>query len=192
MFKRGFKTWCERLALQKRAELGLHSHDALDPTKLAEKMGVVVWKPTDVPGLTPAAIKALLNDDPDGWSAVTLRLGSSDLIILNSSHSPARQASDLMHELAHMILGHRPSRVDVTDELHLLLRTHDTSQEEEAGWLSACLLLPRPALLMIRRGGESHHNAAKRYGVSGEMLTYRLRMSGVEIQTNRARALTRR
>jgi Zn-dependent peptidase ImmA (M78 family) len=192
VFKRGFKSWCERLSVDKRAELGLRSDDPLAPRTLAQKMSVLIWQPTDVPGLAVGALKTLLKDDPDGWSAVTLRLGSSDLIILNSAHSPARQTSDLMHELAHMILGHRPSRVDVTDELHLLLRTHDAAQEEEAAWLAACLLLPRPALLGIRRRGESHQSAAKRYGVSSDMLTYRIRVSGVEIQAKRARSLTGR
>ena len=44
MFERGFKTWCERYAAQKRAELGLKPSDPLDPLRLAEHLQIKVWK----------------------------------------------------------------------------------------------------------------------------------------------------
>ena len=186
MFKRGFKAWCERMALEKRTELGLRAIDPLPPVKLAETIGVKIWSPTEIPGLSAECIKTLLHDDPDSWSAVTLRLPGIDLIIVNSAHSKARQASDLMHEVAHILLGHTPSRVDVSDEGHLLLRTHDQAQEEEANWLSGCLLLPRPCLQSILRNGGATRESAQRFGVSLDMLIYRLRVTGAEIQARRA------
>jgi hypothetical protein len=186
VFKRGFKTWCERIALEKRTELGLGPIDPLPPITLAGAIGVKIWSPSEIPGLSPECLKALLQDDPDSWSAVTLRLPGVDLIIVNSAHSKARQASNLMHELAHILLGHNPSRVDVSDEGHLLLRTHDQSQEEEANWLCGCLLLPRPCLQLILRNGGATRDSAQRFGVSLDMLNYRLRVTGVEIQARRA------
>ena len=188
MFRRGFKSWCERAAVEKRSELQLRPDDPLSPWKLAARMGITIWHPADIPGLSTDALHVLLKGDPDGWSAVTLRLDSKDLVILNSAHSPARQASDLMHEISHMLLAHRPSRVDVTEDMYLLLRTHDATQEDEAVWLSGCLLLPRPALLSIQRKRDPDPVAAQSFGVSVDMLTYRRRMSGVEIQAKRARS----
>ncbi|HET9642622.1 MAG TPA: ImmA/IrrE family metallo-endopeptidase [Burkholderiaceae bacterium] len=53
---------------------------------------------------------------PSCWSAVTLIVGDRKVIILNTSHSAARQSSDLMHELAHLIRGHSAQEVDVSEE----------------------------------------------------------------------------
>lgn len=185
MFKRGFKAWCERIALEKRAALRLRAIDPLDPRKLAQSLRVTLWTPHDVPGLSAECLDVLLRQDPDGWSAVTLPLSGLNLIILNSAHSPGRQNSDLMHELAHILLGHTPTRVDVSEDQQLLLRTHDGDQEDEANWLAGCLLLPRPALLAIVRTGVTKR-AAVDYGVSMDMLNYRMRIAGVEIQARRA------
>lgn len=187
MFRRGFKAWCERTSLEKRANLGLRPTDPLDPIKLAGGLGVDVWTPADVPGFPAERAAVLLQDDPDSWSAVTLRLMGADLIIVNSSHSRARQNSDLMHEMAHILLGHAPARLEVGKNQQLLLRTHDRGQEEEAAWLGGCLLLPRPALLWIMRLGGVGTGVARRYGVSMDMLSYRMRVAGVEVQAKRVR-----
>ena len=93
-----------------------------------------------------------------------------------------------MHELAHIILGHTPSRVDVTEDLQLLLRTHDRAQEDEANWLAGCLLLPRPVLVAVQRRRTQPGDAAREYGVSVPMFTYRLQVSGVQIQARRLAA----
>jgi predicted transcriptional regulator len=181
------------MAVEKRVQLKLRPTDPLDAWALAALLRIRVLTPCDVPGLSEACLRTLLHDDPDSWSAVTLRLGRfGDLIILNSAHSPARQASDLAHELAHVLLGHRPTRVDVTEDQQLLLRTYDPNQEDEAAWLAGCLLLPRPALLAIVRGGGLTIEAARRYGVSMDMLAYRLRVTGVELQRRRALQSARR
>ena len=186
MFKRGFKTLCERIALERRSQLGLRSTDPLDPRLLAHALGIRVVTPRDVPGVSQACLQTLLHDDADSWSAVTLRLGAQgDLIIVNSEHSSARQASDLVHEIAHVLLGHTPTRLDVSADQQLLLRTHDPQQEDEAAWLAGCLLLPRPALLLIARDGAVSAQAAHRFGVSLDMMTYRLRVTGVEVQLRR-------
>jgi hypothetical protein len=186
VFKRGFKTACERVTLEKRAQLGVRPTDPIDPWALAARLGMRVLTPHDVPGVSAMCLRTLLEDDPNSWSAITLRLGAhGDIIILNTAHSRPRQASDLVHELAHVLLGHNPTRVDVAADQQLLLRTHDPQQEDEAAWLAGCLLLPRPALLLIARDGGASAEVARRYGVSVEMLTYRLRVTGVEVQARR-------
>lgn len=185
MFERGFKTWCEKYAVSKRLELGLKPHAPLDAFKLAESLGVKVWTPSDVPGLSKDALKVLLRNDgktPSCWSAVTLVINNRVLVILNSSHSPARQSSDLTHELAHRIRGHKAQEVAVTAEGLMMLKSYDKIYEDEADWLSGCLLLPREALVDIKRRRMSHAEAAENFGVSVKMLSYRIAMTGVNRQ----------
>lgn len=185
MFERGFKAWCERYAVEKRTELGLEPTDPLDPFKLAEKLHIRVWTPHDVPALNKKTITTLLRNDgktPSCWSAVTLVVGRRVVVILNSSHSAPRQASDLAHELAHRIRNHTAQDVEVSAEGLMLLKSYDKLQEEEADWLSGCLLLPREALISIKRRKLHLADAASTFGVSQRMLNYRLARTGVNRQ----------
>lgn len=185
MFERGFKTWCEKYSVEMRHELGLRASDPLDPFLLARKLGVTVWTPHDVPGLSAGARNTLLRDDgqtPSCWSAVTLVMENQALVILNSSHSRPRQASDLTHELAHRIRGHEAQEVDVSAEGLMLLKSYEKLQEEEADWLSGCLLLPREALISIKKRRLDPASAANEFGVSVRMFNYRMTMTGVSRQ----------
>ena len=185
MFERGFKTWCEKYATDKRKELGLEANAPLDARSFARHLGVKIWTPADVPGLSTSSLDVLLRNDgvtPSCWSAVTVLAGDRVLVILNSSHSPARQASDLTHELAHRIRGHEAQEVEVSAEGLMLLKSYDKLQEEEADWLSGCLLLPRDALLAIKKRRLEDAAAAVEYGVSMRMLSYRMAMTGVKRQ----------
>ncbi|WP_244123846.1 MULTISPECIES: ImmA/IrrE family metallo-endopeptidase [Burkholderia] len=125
----------------------------------------------------------LRNDGtPSCWSAVTLVVGEKTLVILNSSHSPARQASDLMHELAHRIRNHEPEQMSISSEGLMLLKAYDKEQEEEADWLAGVLLLPRDALVHVKRQGMTDEEVITNYGVSKRMYTYRVSMTGVSRQ----------
>jgi Zn-dependent peptidase ImmA (M78 family) len=182
VFERGFKSWCESYSVQRRQDMGLASHEPLGARELAAHLGIRVWAPSDVPGLNAETLAVLLRNDgvtPSCWSAVTLIVGSKKVIILNTSHSLARQSSDLMHELAHLIRGHNAQEVDVSEEGLMLLKDYDKQYEEEADWLAGCLLLPRDALLHIKRRRLGSDEAATTYGVSQRMLSYRIAVSGV-------------
>lgn len=185
MFERGFKTWCEKYATSKRADLGLPAHAPLDAFKLAKHLGVKVWTPRDVPSLSQESLDVLLRSDgktPSCWSAVTIVVNHRILVILNSSHSPGRQSSDLTHELAHHIRGHKAQEASVSPDGLMMLKSYDKMYEEEADWLSGCLLLPREALVDIKRRGVDLAEAAEEYGVSVRMLNYRISMTGVNRQ----------
>jgi uncharacterized protein DUF955 len=188
VFDRGFKAWCENVSLQQRHQLGLPSHGPLDPHQLARRMGIQVVRPEQIPGVDPSCLRVLLRDDPDSWSAITISEGSKCVIVLNSAHSGGRPASDLMHELAHILAGHTPSRVDVSEDGLLMLNTYNGKQEDEANWFAGCLLLPRVALERIHQQGLELKLEARRYGVSLAMLQYRLKVAGVERQFGRHRA----
>jgi len=169
-----------------RSELKLGSSDAMDPRRLADHLGVIVWRLEEIPGI-PNDCVATLRADSDSWSAATICVGIRHAVILNSAHSPARMNSDFMHELSHLILAHTAARMDVSADGVLLLSTHDRTQEDEANWLSGTLLLPREALLNIRKNRMSEEAACRLYGCSQDMLTYRLRMTAVDLQLKRSR-----
>jgi len=179
VFARGFKSWCERVAVQQRRELNSGPTDPLDPHLLARHLSVRIWTPEQVPGLDHECLKVLTQEDPGSWSAITICTDSTNLIIVNPTHHDGRRSSDIMHELAHIIIGHEPARVDLTEDGLLILSSYNKQQEEEAKWLSACLLLPRDALLLIRRQRLTPEAAAVRYGVSVPMLNYRMNVLGL-------------
>jgi len=181
VFERGFKSWCERLSLELRKELGQRPTDPLDPRALASHLGIAVMTTRDFPELSEVSRKVLEAPDAE-WSAVTLDGSSSKLIILNHTHSVRRQSSDLMHEIAHHLLEHKPSGVEISQKGLLILENYSRKQEEEADWLAGCLLLPRPALVHIHKRMSDHETAAASYVVSVAMLRYRLDVSGVNYQ----------
>jgi Zn-dependent peptidase ImmA (M78 family) len=83
----------------------------------------------------------------------------------------------LAHEIAHIILGHEPSMMFMSPNSGMALRTHNEEQEEEANWLAGCLLLPREALMLIRRMGKSDDDACLEYGVISAMLRFGLNVT---------------
>lgn len=187
--RRGFKAWSERAAVTRREALGLRPVDRFDPYRLLANLGLEVWRPEDVPGIPPEALHQLTVRDPESWSAVTLHVGDKPLIIVNSAHVPTRQRNSLTHELAHLILNHGPGRIDVSKEGHLLLNSFDKEQEDEATWFAGVLLVPREGLQRMFRTTQDVEELAEHFDVSHDLLRWRLRMTGVAIQSRRARQM---
>lgn len=179
--KRGFKSWCENVAIQYRKELQLPEDAPLDPRKLAKFLGVFILNPIDIEGLSSDVTQQLLENDPESWSAVALCVNDQYVVIHNDTHSPGRQSSNIMHELAHIIIGHEAKQNCFSADTQIFLRYYDKEQEEEADWLAATLLLPKPALFSIKNSGLDNNISAQNYGVSAVLLRYRLDKSGVNI-----------
>lgn len=180
--ERGFKTRCENLALQVRSELRLNKTAPLMPEALAEHLGVYLWNPQQINGLSREALLQL-RKDRGSWSAVTVAFGGIEAVIFNNQHSRDRQSSDIMHELSHILLDHKPIEMMLfSKELNIVLRDYDEDAEEEATWLSGCLLLPRETLLHIRKHGIDEQTVRDTYHVSSTLLRFRLNKTGVERQ----------
>jgi hypothetical protein len=186
LLRRGFKSQSERRSLEVRKTLGLGSIAALDARRLAEHLRVTVWSAADIPGLSAFDRCHLLEVAQNEWSAFVLVESARHLVVYNPQHSPARTNSDLMHELAHIILGHEFATPDETVDGHFLNGNYDEVQEAEANWLGGTLLLPRPALLWMRARKMPDGDAVRHFGVSQQMLTWRIRMTGVDYQLSRA------
>jgi hypothetical protein len=187
-FERGFKAWAERTAAAVRRDLGLSFEQALEPRRLAAHLGIQVINPlTDLPGLAPDILNQLLENDPWGWSAATLQIGDRAIVIFNPRKSKGRQASDIIHELAHVMLGHEPATLVFSEDGQIATRTFDQRQEDEANWLGWALLLPREALVVARRSRMLNAQIAEAYGVTEKLVGYRLQMTGVDVQLRRRR-----
>lgn len=185
MFERGFKTWSEQLSLKLRKELSLKGTDPLDPWKLAEHLEIQVKTTSQHNGLTANERRILESDS--AWSALTIEVAGRKRIILKDSNSPGRKSSDLSHELAHQLLGHKGAGVEKSIGGHLMVHSFSQLEEDEANWLSGTLLLPRPALIHIKkRFKEDNESAAEAYRVSVAMLKYRLGVTGVNYQLRRS------
>lgn len=89
-----------------RRELGLNHVAPLPPEELAKHLDVPVLTLADIPGLDPPGVRQLLVVDPGSWSAITVSAGGREAIITNPSHRGGRLSTDIMHELAHLLLGH--------------------------------------------------------------------------------------
>lgn len=187
LFRRGFKTWCETIATEKRRALKVALTAPLDPRLVARDMRVAIRYIEHIPNLAPGTLDQLTIHDPDVWSAVTLCHNGRYLIVLNSTHPKTREANTLMHELSHLIIGHKPARLDITGDGLMILSSYDKQHEEEANWLAGALLLPREALLHARRRGLADQDAAALYGVSMALFTARIHTTGVDIQLRRSR-----
>ena len=111
------------------------------------------------------ALRVLLEDDADDWSALTISGNGIVSVIYNPAHSPGRRSSDIAHEISHLLLRHSPSILMFAPDGTWTLRTYDVQQEAEANWLSGCLLLPRPALLRIAQENLNLREAMNRYEV---------------------------
>jgi hypothetical protein len=184
---RGFKTWAERTAASLRRELDLEPSAPISPTQLAAFLEVHLWTPRDVPGLSQASLDQLLIHDPSGWSAVACRVNGDDVVIYNPEHSAGRQASDVVHELAHIILGHEPGKIVLSQDGSMVMRSFDMRQEAEANCLGWTILLPREALINAVRARQSTPEIARRYGVSERLVQYRRQITGVDIIAARTR-----
>lgn len=193
-FDRGFKSWAERQSISLRTNLSLKPHDPLSAFTLAKLLGVKLFKPQEIPGLDQTSLSQLVQRDRSSWSAVTICLDKHNLVIYNSSHAEQRQSTDIMHELSHIIIGHKPSRFFISPDpnVDFPIRDFDKKQEEEADWLSGCLLLPRTALLHIQNTKQSVQDACHNYKVSEKLLNMRIAVTGIKFQIQRLQAMKSR
>jgi Zn-dependent peptidase ImmA (M78 family) len=188
--KRGFKSEAEQIATETRAELGLDCTQRLDPVLLAEHLAVPIFTMAEAAKVAPRSIFALYFSqiDTDTFSAVTVFRGCRRLIVHNENHHPHRRASNLAHELSHILLEHEPSSVtNPSGE-----RYWNSEMEEEATWLGGALLIPRNGALAMMRASRTIAFTASHYGTSEALCQWRIRQSGVDKQVARWQRVWRR
>jgi Zn-dependent peptidase ImmA (M78 family) len=189
--KRGFKSWAEQKSLELRRLCRVPTLSPLAARTLASKLGGVVLAPNEIPEMPGDIVDLLTTRFAGVWSAVCVPTDDAFVVVYNPTHSAARQESDIMHELAHVLCAHTPDRFEMVGELPFLMRHYDISQEEEASWLGACLQIPRAALLSLIRREFSNEALAALFGASEEMIVFRRNMTGIDRQLHRASRFNR-
>ena len=180
--RRGFKSESERIVKRVQSDLGMSADQSVALEALADLLSIEIRAGDE---LIPLQRFVDLEEiQPGAFSACTLRPSADrTVIIYNPVSSESRRRSDLAHEIAHILLNHELSRIERLGDITFF--SCDANQEEEAGWLSGCLLLPRPLLLSAVHRGSSAREIAQNYGVSERMAQYRLNVTGV-VRQNRA------
>lgn len=188
--RRGFKSDAERIAKSVRREMRLRIEDRLDPFELVEHRGMQIVGLEEygrISGCSDAA-DYFLGEGRSSFSAVTLVTESARIIIYNERNAPTRQASDIMHEVAHELLGHEASETFGRGGC----RNMSKRDEAEADWLCGALLAPRDGLLKLGQRGLGLDEMAAHLGISTKLCQYRRDATGVRVQLERARRLRSR
>ena len=176
--RRGFKAEAERLAKDIWSAMGLSPGESMDAEDLAKHVGCIVRSADTL--VDAAKLAELRQIQNDAFFACTFELPSGRYAIVFNPTFDTRKNSDVAHEVAHIVLGHRLSRLERLRDVAFL--SCDKQQEEEAAWLSGCLLLPRFALIHDLKQRMTPNTISKKRVLSKEMVEYRVRVTGVTRQ----------
>jgi Zn-dependent peptidase ImmA (M78 family) len=165
-----FRERSERLATDWRRKLGnRRAYDPLPAAELLEALQIRIIEPDDILGLSAEGRQALLNE----LSAAVISIDPI-VVLYNPLHAPTRHESNMMHECAHIILGHPmiPMIPGVSTP------PRDPKYEEEAIYLGGCLQIPKRGLLWAIQKGMNAEQIASHFGASIDMVRYRANMTG--------------
>ena len=176
-FKRGFKSESEKKALFYRKKLDLKKYDPLPSDRLAHHLRVKIIFPSNIPGMNAKLLSRVQSKNE--WSAVTIQTETGNVIIHNDKHSLARQESDIMHELAHLICKHPFDALKIDQAGNICLRSYIEEYEKEAEWLGGCLQLNRESLLWSLSKRMDVNSISRHFCASKVMVTFRLNMTVV-------------
>jgi Zn-dependent peptidase ImmA (M78 family) len=182
--RRGFRAEAERIANGLRTDLGLQAADPLPLEDAARARGVRVVSAASLVALE--RLNELERIQAFAFSACTLDLAGGPVIVFNPLRSEPRRRSDIAHELSHLLLGHELT--EIREVGGVPFRTCRADQEEEATTLGGTLLLPRALLIQVTARGMELDEIARTYGITRDMVRFRINTTGVLRQVERARA----
>ena len=191
LIPKGFKSNAESQAINIRKKLGLSTTVACPARSVARLYNTIVTPLQAFAEVVennpyasfPSVDKVrgsvgLLTSQDCNFSALALIINDYRIIIYNGSHSLARQESDIMHELAHIICGHSGDCLQLSAEIGL--REYNDQYEQEAKWFGSVLQIPERGLFKLAKGGYTTKQIATIYGASEEMATYRRRILAID------------
>ena len=181
ILKRGFKAQAERLAKEYREQLNIHPCGPLCAFKLANHLKVPIYDVKEIVTQTnDLKIFSGGNGGDCEWSALTMTTEIGNTIIIhNAFHSPARQQSNVMHEIAHILCKNELIEPETDFTIPMGMRFFDEVQEEEAKCLGATLQLASPCLLWAKKRNMTNEEIAAYFNASLEMVNYRINITGI-------------
>lgn len=172
---RGFKAHANRVALGLRHQMGLKVYSPIDLHQLLARLRIEVVALSQFSERRSQQVSHLMDADASGFSSLLLPLGNgARLILVNDAHSQNRQNSSIAHEIGHALLAHPVEALSG----HFDSRRINQDLEDEAAYLAGCILIPNEAAWQIVKSGITMDSAQRHYGVSSQMLKYRLGVSG--------------
>lgn len=188
LLRRGFKKEAEDIGERYRAELSLAETDPLDAFILAKHLEIPVFSVSNAFEGEENNSSFIRLNNPANFSAMWMPNEDGDKIIIhNDKHSPARQQSNIMHEIAHILLEHSiPNEVAKLCALYGLHYVNPL-HEEEAKCLGGCLQMTRKCLEWAYTNLKTENKIAEYYNASVDMVKFRTNSTGVLIQRFRAR-----
>lgn len=186
--RRGFKSEANAIAREVRAELGLSPMAPLDPWALADHLAIPIMTLNSMSDVTPNAVRYFSLVNSSEFSAMTVFSGMRRVIVYNDAHTKGRQANDIAHELSHGLLLHPPRPALNGNGC----RNWNDDMEDEAQWLAGALLISEEAALNIAKQKLTLDEAATAYGVSKQMVRWRLGTTGAHKRLARTRQFYRR
>lgn len=172
--------WLEGHGQRMRGRLRLAPTVVLDPAALAREMGVEIITPREVEGLSDEHRRRLLLDGRDHWSAGTIGINGTHVVVLNPTHAPTRQRATIMEELSHLHLGHVPSELLVVGG-GVACRSFKKSQEKQAYGVGAAALVPIAVLEAARGAARARADLARHHGVSEQLVVFREHITGIRL-----------
>lgn len=177
-FRYGFKADAERRAVNYREELKISKFDPLDAFDLADHLEIPIYSVDEFEGqISEEQLNHLR--DTNRFSAMWLPNADGEKIIVhNNYHSAKRQQSNLMHELAHIILGHEISEEAARLCFEFGLHYFNKEQELEAKFFGSCLQISKPGLLWATKQ-KTIEQISDYYNASVEMVQFRMNSLGI-------------
>lgn len=160
----------EEIATTQRSQLNYKAFEQLPARVLAQYFQATIFTAETVPNAEPEQVKILCNSD--NWSAGII-CKKPLIIVHNSRHAPTRQESNLMHELAHVILKHK--MVGYEPKTGLPLRRQQ--DEDEAVYLGGCLQIPKRGLLWAVQKKMTIAQIALHFNASEDMVKFRINVT---------------
>lgn len=181
ILKRGFKAKAEKIATEYKEKLNLHPCAPICAFKLAEYLNVKIYAATEFLKSEDEIAKLSAQDSEGyGWSALTMTTKEGNRIIIhNNFHTPARQQSDIMHEISHILCKHIVEDKYPGINLPFGMRDYDPLQEEEANCLGSTLQLSKPCLLWAKKRNMTTEQISNHFNASTEMVNYRMGITGL-------------
>lgn len=175
--RRGFIKEAHWWADELRREMGISLSAPLCPRTLCSHLEVPVILLSSLPDL-PEKHLLLAQKRGCGFSAAACYEGTHAFILLNDANERKRQASDIAHELAHVLLGHKPLQPFVEGGI----RDFSLTDEVEAETLGPILLVSERAALsafrLIQQKEHTVSSLAEAWGVTEQVISWRMNAVG--------------
>ena len=176
----GFATEVNGWARELREDMGVRIDGPLCPLALAEQLRIPVFAATAL-GLDGDVRRFLLSEEGGREvSAGVFYVGACAFIVANDARGIKRYASDIAHEIAHVLLRHEPTVVLRDGGA----RMYDEEAEAEAEKLGPGLLVSEEAALradrLIHGGTHTLYSLSDEWGITRDVIRMRMNLVGAK------------